>query len=69
MDLLVSIVDSRPPRGRVALRDDTSTADVPFVGWLGLLRVLNEIVGRDAEHAVDDVGLRSNAHGAEGDRS
>jgi hypothetical protein len=43
--LLVEAND--PPTGTVAL-DDSNAEPVPFVGWLGLLRVLSELLGHPA---------------------
>jgi hypothetical protein len=47
MDVLIRLEREGPPAGTVfPMRETTGTAaPVPFVGWLGLLRVLAEIVG------------------------
>lgn len=55
MDVLIRLDRLEPPGGTVELRPHGSLADagaaLPFVGWLGLLRVLAEVVRSAGEPA------------------
>ena len=46
MDVLIRLERTEPPAGTVVPPCDTSEGGepLPFVGWLGLLRVLAEVV-------------------------
>jgi hypothetical protein len=56
MDVLIRLERMEPPAGKVVPLRDTNAASpdpLPFVGWLGLLRVLAEVVGTATEPAED----------------
>jgi hypothetical protein len=58
VDVLIRLERQQPPTGTVCLlREDERLASaaseaLPFVGWLGLLRALAEVVGEAGEAAV-----------------
>lgn len=55
MDVLIRLERTEPPAGTVLPPRDTNAADpdpLPFVGWLGLLRALSEIVRAATDPAV-----------------
>ena len=55
MEIRISLDRVEPPAGRLGLMTDPRQAsdaggqEVPFTGWLGLLRALEEVLG-PAEH-------------------
>jgi len=55
MDVLIRLERTEPPAGTVLPPRATTAADpdaLPFVGWLGLLRALSEIVRAATDPAV-----------------
>lgn len=55
MDVVIRFERIEPPAGTVLRQNDataTSTDPLPFVGWLGLLRVLAEVVRAATAPAV-----------------
>ena len=55
MDVLIRLERTEPPAGTVLPLRNTNAAGpeaLPFVGWLGLLRVLSEIVRTATAPAV-----------------
>jgi hypothetical protein len=58
MEIRVRIEDNEPPIGSA----QADGAPHPFVGWLGLLRVLAELLGSDlaGPQELDDLSARPN---------
>ncbi|MDQ3671207.1 MAG: hypothetical protein M3364_02035 [Actinomycetota bacterium] len=57
MDVVIRLDRIEPPAGMVLLPSDANAASpdpLPFVGWLGLLRVLAEVVRAATEPAEDE---------------
>ena len=55
MDVLIRLERTEPPAGTVLPPGDTNASRpdaLPFVGWLGLLRALSEIVRAATEPGV-----------------
>lgn len=51
MDVLIRLDRGEPPVGTVVpLGVDSAIVAVPFVGWLGLLRALANLIGQAERH-------------------
>lgn len=48
MEILISLDATDRPAGRLRVTGREEHEDVRFTGWLGLLRVLNEVMGSPA---------------------
>ena len=48
VEILIAFDATEPPAGRVRLPGHDEHEDVRFTGWLGLLRVLSELMGSPA---------------------
>jgi hypothetical protein len=48
VEILIAFDATEPPAGRVRLPGRDEHEDVRFTGWLGLLRVLSELMGSPA---------------------
>ncbi|HET9967875.1 MAG TPA: hypothetical protein VFQ68_06525 [Streptosporangiaceae bacterium] len=48
MEILIALDATDPPAGRVRVPDREAHEEVRFAGWLGLLRVLSELMGSPA---------------------
>jgi hypothetical protein len=49
MQLIIDMAESDPPAGTVSIGPPTPAGfgqPTPFVGWLGLLRVLGDLLGK-----------------------
>jgi hypothetical protein len=61
MEICISLDRPEPPAGRLRLVPDSQPTpsgparEVPFSGWLGLLRALYEVVGPPDEQPPDAV--------------
>ena len=72
MELRIALDGVEPPCGvvrAVADHDAAKTPDadeVPFVGWLGLLRALAEVVARTSAAPVSDHGRGQEPPGTDG---
>jgi len=48
VEILIALDATDPPAGRVLVPDREAHEEVRFAGWLGLLRVLSELMGSPA---------------------
>jgi hypothetical protein len=48
VEILIAFDATEPPAGRVRLPGRDEHEDIRFTGWLGLLRVLSELMGSPA---------------------
>ncbi|HEU5390853.1 MAG TPA: hypothetical protein VFX25_09650 [Streptosporangiaceae bacterium] len=48
MEILIAFDATEPPAGRVRVPGRDEHEDIRFTGWLGLLRVLSELIGSPA---------------------
>jgi hypothetical protein len=48
VEILISLDATDPPAGRVRVPGRAEPEEIRFTGWLGLLRVLSEVMGSTA---------------------
>lgn len=48
VEILIAFDATEPPAGRVRVPGRDEHEDIRFTGWLGLLRVLSELIGSPA---------------------
>ena len=49
VEILISLDATDPPAGRVRVPGPEEHEDIRFAGWLGLLRVLSDVMGSPAQ--------------------
>ena len=53
VEILIALDATEPPAGRVRVPGRDEHEDIRFTGWLGLLRVLSELMGSPASEGKE----------------